>query len=134
MKGDIRKLFEMLNATYKCVCQIEDNQQDMHRRLGNLELQLQASQASSFNGTFVWRILDVGRRIREAKSGCVSSIYSSPYYTGCTGYKMCIRADLNGHGIGENSHLSLFFVIMRGEYDPILGWPFDHKVGLFAHM
>ena len=95
-----------------------------------LELQLQASLASSFNGTFVWRIPDVGRRIREAKSGRVSSIYSPPYYTGRTGYKMCIRAYLNGDGIGENSHLSLFFVIMRGEYDPLLGWPFDHKVGL----
>ena len=94
-----------------------------------LELQLQASLASSFNGTFVWRIPDVPRRIREAKSGRVSSIYSPPFYTGRTGYKMCIRAYLNGDGIGENTHLSLFFVIMRGEYDPLLVWPFDHKVG-----
>ena len=94
-----------------------------------LELQLQASLASSFNGTFVWRIPDVPRRIREAKSGRVSSIYSPPFYTGRTGYKMCIRAYLNGDGIGENTHLSLFFVIMKGEYDPLLGWPFDHKVG-----
>ena len=102
-----------------------------------LELQLQASLASSFNGTFVWRIPDVPRRIREAKSGRVSSIYSPPFYTGRTGYKMCIRAYLNGDGIGENSHLSLFFVIMKGEYDPLLGWPFDHKVGeapLQAHL
>ena len=94
-----------------------------------LELQLQASLASSFNGTFVWRIPDVTRRIREAKSGRVSSIYSPPFYTGRTGYKMCIRAYLNGDGIGESSHLSLFFVIMKGEYDPLLVWPFDHKVG-----
>ena len=94
-----------------------------------LELQLQASLASSFNGTFVWRIPDVPRRIREAKSSRVSSIYSPPFYTGRTGYKMCIRAYLNGDGIGENTHLSLFFVIMRGEYDPLLVWPFDHKVG-----
>lgn len=97
-----------------------------------LELQLQASLASSFNGTFVWRIPDVPRRIREAKSGRVSSIYSPPFYTGRTGYKMCIRAYLNGDGIGENSHLSLFFVIMKGEYDPLLGWPFDHKVSLIV--
>ena len=94
-----------------------------------LELQLQDSLASSFNGTFVWRIPDVPRRIREAKSGRVSSIYSPPFYTGRTGYKMCIRAYLNGDGIGENTHLSLFFVIMKGDYDPLLWWPFDHKVG-----
>lgn len=24
--------------------------------------------------------------------------------------------------------MSLFFVIMRGEYDPLLSWPFKHKV------
>ena len=50
---------------------------------------------------------------------------------------MCIRAYLNGDGIGENTHLSLFFVIMKGEYDPLLVWPFDYKAGeapLQAHL
>ena len=33
-----------------------------------------------------------------------------------------------GGGIGKGTHLSLFFVVMRGEFDNILQWPFTHKV------
>ena len=43
---------------------------------------------------------------------------------------MCIRAYLNGDGIGYDTHLSIFFVLMKGEYDPLLKWPFDYKVSL----
>ena len=46
------------------------------------------------------------------------------------GYKMCIRAYLNGDGSGYNTHLSLFFVLMKGEYDALLRWPFDYKVSM----
>ena len=33
----------------------------------------------------------------------------------------------NGDGIGKGTHLSLFFVVMHGEFDNILQWPFTHK-------
>jgi len=46
------------------------------------------------------------------------------------GYKMCIRAYLNGDGSGYKTHLSLFFVVMKGEYDALLKWPFDCKVSM----
>ena len=44
------------------------------------------------------------------------------------GYKMCIRAYLNGDGIGYKTHFSVFFVLMKGEFDPLLKWPFEYKV------
>ena len=44
------------------------------------------------------------------------------------GYKMCARLYLNGDGVGKGSHVSLFFVLMKGPYDPILPWPFTHRV------
>ena len=44
------------------------------------------------------------------------------------GYKMCARLYLNGDGIGQGRDVSLFFVIMNGPYDPILSWPFAHRV------
>lgn len=47
-----------------------------------LELQLQASLASTHNGAFLWRIPDVSRRRREAIEERVTSIYSPPFYTG----------------------------------------------------
>ncbi|XP_065885202.1 TNF receptor-associated factor 2-like [Dysidea avara] len=95
-----------------------------------LELQLQASLASTHNGAFLWRIPEMKRRIRDAKIGRITSIYSPPFYTGRNGYKMCIRAYLNGDGTGEGTHLSIYFVLMRSEYDPLLQWPFEHKVSL----
>ena len=56
-----------------------------------LELQLQASLASTHNGAFLWRIPEVRRRIHDAKMGRIISIYSPPFYTGRNGYKMCIE-------------------------------------------
>ena len=117
--------------------QVEEKALEVERTLNiisvhhsELELQLQASLASTHNGAFLWRIPDMRRRIRDAKIGRITSIYSPPFYTGRNGYKMCIRAYLNGDGSGEGTHLSIFFVIMKGEYDPLLQWPFDNKVSL----
>ncbi len=39
---------------------------------------------------------------------------------------MCMRVYLNSDGM----HLSVFFVLMKGEYDNILEWPFKHKVAM----
>ena len=117
--------------------QVEEKMLQVERTLNilsvhhsELELQLQASLASTHNGAFLWRIPEMRRRIRDAKIGRITSIYSPPFYTGRNGYKMCIRAYLNGDGSGEGTHLSIFFVLMKGEYDPLLQWPFDHKVSL----
>ena len=117
--------------------QVEEKTLEVERTLNiisvhqsELELQLQASLASTHNGAFLWRVPDMKRRIRDAKMGRITSIYSPPFYTGRNGYKMCIRAYLNGDGSGEGTHISIFFVIMKGEYDPLLQWPFDNKVSL----
>ena len=102
----------------------------MKVHISELELQLQASLASTHTGSFLWRIPEVARRKRDAFNGRITSIYSPPFYSVRNGYKMCIRAYLNGDGIGFNTHLSVFFVLMRGEYDPLLKWPFESKVSL----
>ena len=98
--------------------------------VSEMELQLQASIVSTYDGSFMWRISDIMKHKREAINGQVTSLYSPPFYTAKNGYKMCIRIYLNGDGMGHKTHLSLFFVLMKGEYDPLLKWPFDHKVSL----
>ncbi len=40
---------------------------------------------------------------------------------------MCARVYLNGDGQGKNTHVSVFFVLMKGEYDSVLSWPFNYK-------
>ncbi|RLV93910.1 hypothetical protein DV515_00013340, partial [Chloebia gouldiae] len=49
------------------------------------------------------------------------------FYTAKYGYKVCLRVYLNGDGTGKGTHMSLFFVVMKGDYDALLPWPFRHK-------
>ena len=41
---------------------------------------------------------------------------------------MCCRLYLFGDGTARQTHLSLFFVLLRGEYDSVLSFPFNYKV------
>ena len=43
---------------------------------------------------------------------------------------MCSRIYLNGDGMGQGSHISLFFVLMRGEWDRSLPFPFQRQITL----
>ena len=134
--GESRAL-EVGGVTESRFVQLEKKIEDIERQtammkvhVSELELQLQASLASTHNGSFLWRIPDIARRKRDAVEERITSIYSPPFYTGRNGYKMCIRAYLNGDGIGYKTHFSIFFVLMKGEYDPLLKWPFESKVSL----
>ncbi|XP_028822582.1 TNF receptor-associated factor 3 [Denticeps clupeoides] len=99
-------------------------------RLADMDLRFQVLETASYNGTLIWKIRDYKRRKQEAVSSKTLSLYSQPFYTGYFGYKMCARVYLNGDGMGKGTHLSLFFVVMRGEYDALLPWPFKQKVSL----
>ena len=74
-------------------------------------------------GYLVWKIEPYSEHKATA-----TSMLSAPFYSGHYGYKMCLRLCIMGDGIGKGTHLSLFFVVMRGEFDNILQWPFTHKV------
>ncbi|CAF1535446.1 unnamed protein product [Rotaria sp. Silwood1] len=64
----------------------------------------------------------------DAQSERQTSIYSPPFYSSPTGYKMRVRLYLNGYGNARRTHMSLFFVLMQSEYDVILKFPFNYKV------
>ena len=87
-----------------------------------------ASSRSFDDGTFTWKITDVAQKMLDAKANRTTSIYSPPFYSSPTGYKMRLRLYFNGDGQALNTHLSIFLVIFRGEYDAILTWPFNFKV------
>ncbi|XP_028421418.1 TNF receptor-associated factor 3 [Perca flavescens] len=99
-------------------------------RLADMDLRFQVLETASYNGTLIWKIRDYQRRKQEAVAAKTLSLYSQPFYTGYFGYRMCARVYLNGDGMGKGTHLSLFFVVMRGEYDALLPWPFKQKVTL----
>ena len=91
---------------------------------------LLALETTSYSGVFVWKIPTFRHFLEEARSGRKTSLYSPPFYTSRSGYKMCGRIYPNGDGSGKGTHLSFFFVMMKGEFDALLTWPFRQKVSL----
>ena len=69
----------------------------------------------SYNGELLWKIEGYQRKRQDAIKRVKTALYSPPFYTAQFGYKMCAKIYMNGDGSGKGSHLSLFFVVMRGE-------------------
>ena len=84
----------------------------------------------SINGILIWKVNEVEKRIEEAKTGKILSLYSPPFFTSLHGYRMCLRLYLDGDGQGKGTHVSLFLVIMKSDYDDLLLWPFKQKVNV----
>ena len=95
-----------------------------------LSLSVETLRATSYDGVYTWKILEIRRRRREARTGQAVSLYSPPFYTSRDGYKLCLRLHLNGDGPARGSHLAFYITLMRGEFDSICKWPFKKTVTL----
>ncbi|KAM9391653.1 TNF receptor-associated factor 2-like [Pholidichthys leucotaenia] len=95
-----------------------------------MEGKMREMSAATYDGTFVWKISDFSKKRQDAIAGRAPAMFSPAFYTSKYGYKMCLRIYLNGDGTGRGTHLSLFFVVMRGHCDALLKWPFNQKVTL----
>ena len=54
--------------------------------------------------------------------------FSPPFTTSPQGYTFCLNVDAYGYGSGKGSHLSIFAVIMKGQHDDRLQWPFTGTI------
>ena len=126
-----RQLDGAVNSIRRLERRMESTEHNLALRnvvLSDIEEYVRQQQASSYDGSLLWKITDYARRRNDAITGRQTSIYSPCFYTSRHGYKMCARLYLNGDGMGKGTHLSLFFVVMRGEFDALLRWPFRQKV------
>ncbi|KAJ1134516.1 hypothetical protein NDU88_000967 [Pleurodeles waltl] len=82
----------------------------------------------STDGILVWKIENVSSLLRAARAEQRTSYYSPSFCTHPFGYRLCCRLYPNGDGSGKGTHVSLFLVVMRGDYDDVLRWPFQQKV------
>ncbi|KFP85416.1 TNF receptor-associated factor 2 [Apaloderma vittatum] len=98
--------------------------------MAEMEEKIRNMEASTYDGVFIWKITEFARKRQEAITGRSPAIFSPAFYTSKYGYKMCLRIYLNGDGTGRGTHLSLFFVVMKGPNDALLRWPFNQKVTL----
>ncbi|XP_063066145.1 TNF receptor-associated factor 2 isoform X2 [Engraulis encrasicolus] len=110
--------------------QLERNLTMRDIKLSETEQTLRELQYCTFDGVFIWKISDFSHRRQDALAGRSPALFSPAFYSSKYGYKMCLRLYLNGDGTGRSTHLSLFFVVMRGKYDALLKWPFSQKVTL----
>lgn len=127
MSGCFGTLFAYGIRFLSHVRHIEKNQA---QQKAQIEKELRELKASSYNGSLLWKIPEISKKRQDAKEGRKTSLYSPVFCTGKNGYKMCLRVYLNGDGMGYKTHLSLFFVLMKGEFDALLKWPFEYKVSL----
>ena len=127
-RNELRRRDEEISTLRTSNAKLEKLLRAKSAEIEDRDFRLSLIENSNHDGSMIWKIPQFSQRMNDAQSGKYTSIFSLPFYTGRYGYKMCLRLYILGDGIGKNSHMSLFFVIMRGEFDNILQWPFTHKV------
>ena len=95
--------------------------------ISDLNTRQMLSEQSSRTGSLLWKIDRLTARIRTARTDNLP-LHSAPCFTEQNGYKFRARLYLNGDGLGRQTHLSLFFTLMKTEFDAALTWPFSHQV------
>ena len=126
--ADLRAKDEEINLLKISVTKLEKQLRSKSAELEDRDFRLSLIENSNHDGSMIWKIPQFSQRKSDAENGKYTSIFSLPFYSGRYGYKMCLRLYIMGDGIGKGTHLSLFFVVMRGEFDNILQWPFTHKI------
>ncbi len=128
LQRELREKNDEILSLRATVNKLEKVQRSKTADFEDRDFRLSLIENSNHDGSMVWKIPQFSQRMDDAKSGKYTSIFSLPFYTGRYGYKMCLRLYILGDGIGKGSYMSLFFVLMKGEFDNILQWPFTHKV------
>ncbi len=123
--------FETRSLTKKTIKELKQKNKVLTERLDIAELKINLLDIRSDNGTIIWLIPGIEEKIKREKNQEVTSLYSPPFYTSKFGFRMCLQLFLNGDADGRNTHVTLYFVIMKGEYDGIQTWPFKQKVNLY---
>ena len=75
-----------------------------------------------------WRITDIENILSQAREKRSTVLESSLFYSANHGYKLKLYVYPNGDITNKNNWLSVFLVIMEGEYDALLPWPFHQRI------
>ena len=93
-----------------------------------------AAQAKQISALYIkppqlsWRINDIEKILSQAREKRSTVLESSPFYSANHGYKLKMYVYPNGDVTNKHNYLSVFLVIMEGEYDSLLPWPFHQKI------
>jgi len=81
---------------------------------------------SEVSHIYMWKVTSFEEKLTQAKSKEKLWVNSIPFYA--FGYKLMMQLRPNADGVGLNSHLSVFIVVTKGEFDAILPWGFSKRV------
>ena len=85
----------------------------------------EVSEIQKVKEKIVWKFSEVKQKIFDAEKEKQIVIQSQPFFLERLHYKGFLKL---GKGVGKESHISLFFGIMKGEFDDDLQWPFTGKI------
>ena len=123
--GKLKRDVEELKSK---ICNMQDKNQDLSKSVADMDLKIQLQENKTLNGELIWKIDKIDFRMAQARSGKVVVLHSAPCYTKQYEYKYCTRLYLQGDGMGRSTHVSLFFVVMKSEYDQLLSWPMQKRI------
>uniref|UniRef100_A0A1I8GU95 MATH domain-containing protein n=1 Tax=Macrostomum lignano TaxID=282301 RepID=A0A1I8GU95_9PLAT len=129
MTDDQRQLLELVTAELRqeATCDslldsLADKILQAERRLASLELRCPTA--------LLWRVDDLGARVRAARAGQAAAFEGSGQPLSRLGYRLAISLCLNGEGRSRGKFISLFVSVCRSEFDRLLSWPFRHRLYL----
>ena len=128
VQAELSEKDSMIRTLQDKVAHLESTLSSKQNENEDRDFRLSLMENTNFDGSMIWKIPQFSQRMDDAKTGKHTSIFSPPFYSNRSGYKMCLRLYILGNGIGKGTHMSLFFVVMKGEFDNILHWPFKPTV------
>ena len=104
---------------------------DLHKLLSQSQLsmlkieeRLAHVEKTVYNGMLTWRRNEFSR-----KQADMTPLHSPAFYTSqINGYRVCAKLYLHGDGKGLNTHLSIYLVLLKGDFDALAAWPFRRRV------
>ena len=121
----MRREFDELKVKVR---KLQEKESTVNKSISDMDLKIQLQENKTMNGELIWKIDKLELRMAQAKSGKMVALHSAPCYTAQYEYKYCTRLYLNGDGMGRNTHISIFFVVMKSEYDDLLKWPMHKRI------
>lgn len=82
---------------------------------------------SGDDGTLFWRIENYRSQKQAEVDGLIECLYSDYFFTGPKGYRLQIRAYLNGDEHSKSEYFSVFLYFRRGPWDDFLPCSFPHQ-------
>lgn len=75
-----------------------------------------------------WKISGINEMLKSPEPYGKTELQSEPFYSSINGYKMKVSFYPRGSKSNKNGYVSVFLIIMKGEYDEALSWPFRRIV------